>query len=194
MLRDLALVLLAYLLGSFSFGLLLAYLYGGIDLRRRGSGNIGATNVARTLGKTAGILTLLGDGTKGLLAVLCAQWWGSSALVTAAAILGAILGHLFPLYYGFRGGKGMATALGAFLPALPFPLLGGVLVWLTVVAIWRYVSAGSILAALVVPMFAVLHGDPLPLVLAAALVAVLVVYKHWSNIHRLWYGSEPRLW
>jgi glycerol-3-phosphate acyltransferase PlsY len=194
MLRALALLLFAYLLGSFSFGLLLARLCGGVDLRRSGSGSIGATNVARALGKTAGILTLLGDGAKGLIAVLCAQWWGSSALVTAAVTIGVILGHLFPLYYGFRGGKGVATALGAFLPTLPFPLLGGVLVWCAVVAIWRYVSVGSLLAALVVPMLAVLRGDPLPLVLAATLVAVLVVYTHRGNIHRVWYGSEPRLW
>src|SRR4029450_3808497 len=113
---DLVLILLAYLLGSLSFGLLMARMYGGADLRRSGSGNIGATNVARTLGKTAGVLTLLGDSGKGLVAVLLAQWYGSSLLISAAAALSAVLGHVFPIYHGFRGGKGVATALGVLLP------------------------------------------------------------------------------
>jgi glycerol-3-phosphate acyltransferase PlsY len=140
MLTDLALLFLAYLLGSLSFGLLMARMYGGVDLRRSGSGNIGATNVARTLGKTAGIFALLGDGAKGFVAVSLAQGWGQSPLLPAVAACVVVLGHMFPLYHGFRGGKGVATALGALLPALPLPLLGGLLVWLVVVATWRYVS------------------------------------------------------
>jgi len=192
MLTDLMLVLLAYLLGSLSFGLLIARMYGGADLRRRGSGNIGATNVARTLGKTAGILTLLGDGAKGLVAVLLAQAWGQASILPAVVACVAVLGHMFPLYYGFRGGKGMATALGVLLPTLPLPLLGGVLVWLVVVTIWRYVSVGSILAALVVPLLAVLGSYPWSLVLAAVLIALLVLYKHRDNVHRLRQGSEAK--
>jgi acyl phosphate:glycerol-3-phosphate acyltransferase len=192
MLTDLALIVLAYLLGSLSFGLLIARMYGGADLRRRGSGNIGATNVARTLGKTAGILTLLGDGAKGLVAVLLAQAWGQASILPAVVACVAVLGHMFPLYYGFRGGKGMATALGVLLPTLPLPLLGGVLVWLVVVTIWRYVSVGSILAALVVPLLAVLGSYPWSLVLAAVLIALLVLYKHRDNVHRLRQGSEAK--
>jgi glycerol-3-phosphate acyltransferase PlsY len=192
MLTDLVLILLAYLLGSLSFGLLIARLYGGADLRRSGSGNIGVTNVVRTLGKTAGILTLLGDGVKGLVAVLLAQAWGQASMVPAVAACVAVLGHMFPLYHGFRGGKGVATALGVLLPTLPLPLLGGLLVWLVVVAIWRYVSAGSILAAFVVPLLAVLWSYPWPLVLAAALIALLVLYKHRDNVHRLRQGSEAK--
>jgi len=186
------LVLLAYLLGSLSFGLLIARLYGEADLRRSGSGNIGATNVARTLGKTAGILTLLGDGAKGLVAVLLAQAWGQASILPAVAACVAVLGHMFPLYHGFRGGKGVATALGALLPMLPLPLLGGLLVWLVVVVIWRYVSAGSILAALVVPLLAALWSYPWPLVLAAVLIALLVLYKHRDNFHRLRRGGEAK--
>jgi glycerol-3-phosphate acyltransferase PlsY len=193
MLTDVALLVLAYLLGSLSFGLLLARLHGGVDLQRSGSGNIGATNVARSMGKTAGLLTLLGDGAKGLAAVLVAQAWGSSLYVTAAAALVAVLGHLFPLYYRFRGGKGVATALGVLLPTLPLPLLGGLAVWVAVVAIWHYVSAGSILAAVLVPVLAAVLAYPLPLVLAAALIASLVLYKHRSNLQRLLQGSEPRI-
>ena len=192
MLMDLVLVVLAYLLGSLSFGLLMARMYGGADLRRSGSGNIGATNVARTMGKTAGILTLLGDGAKGLVAVLGAQAWGQASMLPAVAAVAAVLGHMFPLYHGFRGGKGVATALGVLLPTLPLPLLGGFLVWLVVVAIWRYVSAGSMLAALVVPLLAALWSYPVPLVLAAALIALLVLYKHRENLFRLRQGSEAK--
>src|SRR4030095_4952688 len=151
MLTDLALILLAYLLGSLSFGLLMARMYGGDDLRRSGSGNIGATNVARTLGKTAGILTLLGDGAKGLVAVLLAQAWGQASILPAVAACRVVVGHMFPLYHGFRGGKGVATALGALLPTLPLPLFGGLLVWLVVVATWGYALAGSLVGAMLCP-------------------------------------------
>jgi acyl phosphate:glycerol-3-phosphate acyltransferase len=193
MLIDLTLLVLAYLLGSLSFGLLLARLHGGVDLQRSGSGNIGATNVARVIGKTAGVLTLLGDGSKGLIAVLIAQAWGSSLRVVAAVALVVVLGHIFPLYYRFRGGKGVATALGALLPTLPLPLLGGLVVWVVVVAIWRYVSAGSMLAAVIVPILAALLAYPLPLVVAASLIAFLVLYTHRSNLQRLLQGKEPKL-
>lgn len=192
MFTDLALIILAYLLGSLSFGLLIARVYGGADLRRSGSGNIGATNVARLLGKTAGILTLFGDVAKGLVAVLLAQAWGHAFMLPAVAAVAAVLGHMFPLYDGFRGGKGVATALGVFLPTLTLPLLGGLLVWLVVVAVWRYVSAGSMLAALVVPLLAALWSYPLPLVLAAVLIALLVLYKHRENLHRLRQGREAK--
>ena len=192
MLTDLALVALAYLLGSISFGLLIARVHGGADLRHSGSGNIGVTNVVRTLGKTAGILTLLGDGAKGLVAVWLAQVWGQASVLPAVAALAAVLGHMFPLYHGFRGGKGVATALGVLLPTLPLPLLGGFIVWLVVVAVWRYVSAGSMLAALVVPLLAALWSYPVPLVLAAAMIALLVLYKHRENLSRLRQGSESK--
>ena len=192
MLMDLALIILAYLLGSLSFGLLIARVYGGSDLRHSGSGNIGATNVARTLGKTAGILTLLGDGAKGLVAVLLAQAWGQASVLPAVAACAAVLGHMFPIYHGFRGGKGVATALGVLLPMLPWPLLGGLLVWLVVVAIWRYVSVGSILAALAVPLLAALWAYERSLVLAAVLIALLVLYKHQENVQRLLQGNEAK--
>jgi glycerol-3-phosphate acyltransferase PlsY len=192
MLVDLGLLLLAYFLGSISFGLLLTRLYGGQDPRQSGSGNIGATNVARLLGKKVGVLTLLGDCGKGLLAVLLAQWWGSSLLVSAGAALSAVLGHAFPIYYGFRGGKGVATALGVLLPTLPMPVLGGCLAWLVVTLLWRYVSAGSILAAVIVPVLAAYLAYPLPFVGAAGAIACLILYKHRGNVQRLLQGSEPK--
>lgn len=187
------LILFAYLLGSVSFGLLLAALQGGPDLRHSGSGNIGATNVARTMGRVAGLCTLLGDSIKGLLPVLVAQWYTTSSVVIAGVALGAVVGHMFPLYYGFRGGKGVATACGVFLPTLSLPLLGGLLVWLLVVALWHYVSVGSVLAAMVLPVLAAALAYPPPLVGVALLVALLVIYKHWSNIQRLLKGTEPKL-
>jgi acyl phosphate:glycerol-3-phosphate acyltransferase len=193
MLLDIGLLVLAYLLGSLSFGLLMARLYGGADPRQSGSGNIGATNVARTMGKAAGILTLFGDCVKGVVAVILAQWWGSSALISAAAALSAVLGHIFPVYHGFQGGKGVATALGVLLPTLPIPLLGGCAVWLAVVVIWRYVSAGSILAAVVIPVLAAILAYPLPMVCAAIGISLLVLFRHRSNMQRLLQGRELKL-
>jgi glycerol-3-phosphate acyltransferase PlsY len=193
MLLDIGLLVLAYLLGSLSVGLLMARLYGGADPRQSGSGNIGATNVARTMGKAAGIVTLLGDCLKGVVAVILAQWWGSSVLISAAAALIAVLGHMFPVYHGFQGGKGVATALGVLLPTLPIPLLGGCAVWVAVVAIWRYISAGSILAAVVIPVLAALLAYPLPMVCAAIGISLLVLYRHRSNMQRLLQGRELKL-
>lgn len=193
MLIDFGLVVVAYLLGSVSFGLLLARLYGKHDLRQSGSGNIGATNVARAMGKTVGMLTLLGDAAKGLLAVWLAQRWGSSGWVSGAAACMAVVGHMFPLYHGLRGGKGVATALGCFLPILPLPLITGAVLWLTTVAIWRYVSMGSILAAITMPLAAVLFDYPPPFIYAASLITLLVLYKHRSNIQRLKAGTESKL-
>ena len=190
---DLGLVLLAYLLGSISFGLILARLRGGVDLRRSGSGNIGATNAARALGKGAGVLTLIGDSVKGLAAVLLAQSWGSSVGVTAAAALAAVLGHLFPWYARFQGGKGVATALGVFVPIMPLPLLGGLVIWLVAVALWRYISAASMLAAIVVPLLAGLLVYPWPFILAAGLIALLVLVKHRGNLQRLLQGRESKI-
>ena len=190
---DIVLLVVAYLLGSISVGLMLARLRGGVNLRQSGSGNIGATNVARTLGKGAGILTLLGDGAKGLIAVLLAQAYGSSLFITAAAALAAVLGHMFPLYHRFCGGRGVATALGVLLPTLPLAVLCGLAVWLAVVALWHYVSAGSMLAAIAVPLFAVVFSYPPPLVLTATVIALLILYKHRENIQRLLRGNESKL-
>ena len=194
MVADVATVAVAYLLGSFSFGLFVARWYGQANLRERGSGNIGATNVARTLGRAPALLTLLGDTVKGCVAVLLAQAWGSSLTVTALAALAAVIGHMFPVYHRFRGGKGVATALGVMIPVLPWPTLGAVVVWMAVTVSLRYVSAASMIAALVVPLLAYLRGDPLPLVMAASAAAVLIVGAHRGNLQRLAQGTESRLW
>jgi glycerol-3-phosphate acyltransferase PlsY len=192
MLSDVMLVIMAYLLGTVSFGLILARLKGGVDLRGQGSGSIGATNVARTMGKRAGLIALVGDCAKGVLAVLLAQMWGSSVWTIAAVSLAAVLGHLFPWYARFRGGKGVATALGVFIPTLPLPLLGAFLVFIIVVWVWRYVSAGSVLAAILMPILTAAFANPLPLTLAAVVIAVLIVIKHQSNLQRLFRGQEAK--
>ena len=161
MVADAVVVAVAYLLGSVSFGLLVARRFGQADLRGSGSGNIGATNVARTVGRLPALLTLLGDSAKGCAAVLLAQWVGDSLTATALAALAAVLGHMFPLYHRFRGGKGVATSLGVMIPLLPWPTLwrhrssGSSLRWSL-----RYVSVASMIAALVVPVLAFLRGDP----------------------------------
>ena len=194
MLVDVAVVAAAYLMGSFSFGLYVAQWYGQADLRGSGSGNIGATNVARTVGRMPALLTLLGDGAKGCAAVLLAQWLGHSLTATALAALAAVLGHMFPLYYGFRGGKGVATSLGVMTPLLPWPTLGGIIIWVVVALVLRYVSVASMLAALAVPTLAFLRGDPSPLVLAAIAAAFLIIGAHRTNLQRLVRGTESRLW
>ena len=194
MFADVAVVAVAYLLGSFSFGLFVARWHGQTDLRGSGSGNIGATNVARTVGRMPALLTLLGDTAKGCAAVLLAQWLGDSLTATALAALAAILGHMFPVYHRFRGGKGVATSLGAMTTLLPWPTLGGIVVWIAVALALRYVSVASMVAALVVTLLAFLRGDPSPLVLAAGAAALLIVAAHRANLQRLTRGTESRLW
>lgn len=194
MLADVAVVAAAYLLGSFSFGLFVARWHGQADLRGTGSGNIGATNVARTVGRMPALLTLLGDSAKGCAAVLLAQWVGDSLMATALAALAAVLGHMFPVYYRFRGGKGVATSLGVMAPLLPWPTLGAIIVWVVAALVMRYVSLASMLAALIVPLLAFLRGDPAPLAFAAVAAAFLIIGAHRSNLERLMRGTESRLW
>ena len=194
MVADAVVVAVAYLLGSVSFGLLVARRFGQADLRGSGSGNIGATNVARTVGRVPALLTLLGDSAKGCAAVLLAQWVGDSLTATALAALAAVLGHMFPLYHRFRGGKGVATSLGVMIPLLPWPTLGGMVIWVIVALALRYVSLASMIAALVVPVLAFLRGDPAPLAWAAIAAAFLIIGAHRGNLQRLMRGTESRLW
>jgi glycerol-3-phosphate acyltransferase PlsY len=192
-LLELVLLAAGYLLGSVPFGLVIARGTGNVDLRRVGSGNIGATNVLRTVGKRAAALTLLGDIGKGALAVGLARWTGASASLVAAVGLAAVLGHLFPVWAGFRGGKGVATTLGVVLGAMPS--VGGLLVviWVAVAAITRYSSLAALVATTTMPLLVWLaDGRPAMLALSGALV-VLVVVRHRENIGRLWAGTEGKI-
>ncbi len=188
----------AYLLGSIPFGLLLTRLFGGGDVRKSGSGNIGATNVARVAGTLPGILTLLFDVAKGAAAVwLAGRVSNESATWMMIAALATLLGHCFPIWLKFRGGKGVATAAGAFLVLCPAALLGSVILFLLVVFFWRYISLASVSAAASMPLLIYLlwapHHAPPPIVTFGALAAAgIIIYKHDGNIQRLVQGEEPK--
>lgn len=190
---------LAYLLGSIPFGFLLVKIIHRRDIRATGSGNIGAANVMRTVGSGAGLATLLLDAAKGYLAVwLAGRLTEGSATWMTVAALAAIIGHLFPVWLGFKGGRGVATGVGAFVPVCWEAVLGALAVWVLAVIVWRYVSLGSILAAASLPpLVYLLYAPPYrpPLVVSAgtALAAAMIILKHRANIERLIAGTEPRL-
>jgi len=189
-----ALVGAAYLLGSVTFAVLLVRLSTGKDIRTEGSGNAGATNVLRAHGRGLGLAVAALDIAKGALAVVLVRLATADPRYAAAAAFAAVLGHVFPLFYGFRGGKGVATAVGAFLVLAPWATLVCVGIFFVVVAVTRYVSLGSIVAIVLLPPVAglVFHA-PRSVVLAAAATAVLVVLKHRDNLQRLASGKERKL-
>jgi glycerol-3-phosphate acyltransferase PlsY len=189
----------AYLLGSIPFGLLFTRLFGAGDVRKSGSGNIGATNVARVAGPAPALLTLLFDFAKGAAPVwLAARVSNQSATWMMIAALAALAGHCFPIWLRFRGGKGVATAAGAFLVLCPPALLGSVILFLIVLFFWRYVSLASISAAAAMPLLIYLlwaphHAPPMIVTFGALAAAVIIVYKHDANVQRLVQGEEPKL-
>lgn len=189
----------AYLLGSIPFGLLVVRALGGPDIRQIGSGNIGAANVTRNAGKLAGILTLLLDAAKGYLAVWLAGHFtaGNIHWMMIAAVF-AVVGHIFPVWLGFKGGKGVATGLGVFIPICWQVAVAAIALWLLVVIFWRYSSLGSISAAAALPLFVYLlyapgHAPPETVTFGTLLIVVLVILKHRSNIERLVSGQENKL-
>jgi acyl phosphate:glycerol-3-phosphate acyltransferase len=186
----------SYLLGSIPFGFILLRIFRGQDVRRTGSGNIGATNVARS-SPTLGLLTLILDALKGVAAVeLARAFFPGRNLLAGVAALFAILGHMFPVWLKFRGGKGVATGLGSFAILAPKTILVMVGVFVAVVLVFRRVSLGSILAVALFPFLAWLLHDydnsPQILVLMAT-ASVFIVARHHQNIRRLLGGTEPRL-
>lgn len=193
--------LIAYLLGSIPFGLLIVKARGGSDLRSSGSGNIGAANAMRTAGVLAGVLTLLLDAGKGYLAVWLAGRWAPGAVSMhwmMAAAIAAVIGHMFPVWLQGKGGKGVATGLGVFLPICWEAVAAAAVLWLIVVAFWRYSSLGSIVAAAALPIllrafYAPPHAPPTYLTLGTIFITLLVLVKHRSNMRRLVAGEENRL-
>ena len=189
-----AMVGVAYLLGSISFAVLIVRLTTGKDIRTEGSGNAGATNVLRAHGKRLGLAVAFLDIAKGAVAVFLVRSVTADPRYAAAAAFAAILGHVFPIFYGFRGGKGVATAVGAFLVLTPWPTLVCVAVFVAVVAATRYVSLGSVVSmALLPPVAGVLFHAPRSVVMAAAGAAFLIIWKHRDNIKRLARGEERKL-
>ena len=204
-LRSLLVIGIAYLLGSIPFGYLIVKATGGGDIRETGSGGTGATNVSRRAGKVAGIATLLLDAAKGAAAVLIAKqflngqtpddfyWW---VVLAAVAVM---LGHMFPVWLRFRGGKGVATGVGVFLVLAPIAVVFAAVIFLLIVWGTRYVSLGSIIAAATIPLFVLLQhlfirpvGPLIPTMTTAAAGAILIIFAHRANIRRLVEGTESK--
>ena len=181
---------IGYLLGSIPFGLILTKLAGYGDVRRLGSGNIGATNVLRTGNKALALLTLLLDGLKGTAAVLIAVRWGEPAALFAG--LGAFLGHLFPVWLGFHGGKGVATYIGVLLGLAWKAALAFAVIWLAVAALTRYSSLAALIASAAVPAVLLAMGN-VPVALLSLLFTLLLYWRHRDNIRRLLRDEEGRI-
>jgi glycerol-3-phosphate acyltransferase PlsY len=187
--------LIAYLLGSIPFGYLIVHWQRGIDVRATGSGSIGATNVMRNLGIMGFVATFILDAGKGLLAVLLASKMTSeNPTWVAAAAFAAVSGHCFPVWLKFRGGKGVATGVGVFIALAPWQVVLVLVIFAVVVAIWRYISLGSIVATAAFPVLVYLmKNPPIQVVLGAAGAAVIIIARHNANIGRLLKGTENKL-
>lgn len=194
----LAIPVTAYILGSIPFGVILTRALGKGDVRKVGSGNIGATNVARAAGLAAGVLTLALDVAKGAGAVLLAEKLSNDgATWMMFSALAALVGHCFPVWLKFKGGKGVATAMGSFLVLSPLACLGAVILFLLVVIFWRYVSLGSVSAAAAMPLliyflWAPHHAPPLAITFGTLAASLLIIQKHRGNLGRLVEGVEPK--
>ena len=190
---TIALIILAYVIGSISFAVLVSRAFGLPDPRSYGSGNPGATNVMRSGKKAAAILTLLGDGAKGWLAVFLAQQlapvWGAGDMGVAAAALAVFIGHIFPVFFGFKGGKGVATAAGILLALNLWLGLAVVATWLLTFALSRYSSLSALLAAGLAPLYAAIFLAPLYVGMLVVL-AGLLIWRHRANIRKLLQGEE----
>ena len=190
---DKIVLVVAYLLGSIPFGYLIVRRRMGADIRETGSGGTGATNVSRRAGKAAGVLTLLLDAAKGSVAVLIAKAAGGDDWVIAVAAIAALVGHIFPVWLGFRGGKGVATGVGIFSVLAPISLLCAGVIFIAIVVTTRYVSLGSMIAAVLIPVFVWLQSGRQPVLLAAILAAALIVFAHRGNIKRLASRTESQI-
>jgi acyl phosphate:glycerol-3-phosphate acyltransferase len=192
---TLILFLIAYLIGSFPTGVIFSRFFGQGDLQQQGSKNIGATNVSRVMGKKWGILTLLGDGLKGMVAVWIGQWGlsgisGSAEYPMAFIALGAFLGHCFPVYLRFRGGKGVATAMGIFLVFSPLVVVLAFPIFIATTYIGKYVSLGSMVSAVSFPILLLWLRYPSGTVVLSLCIALGIVLKHHENIRRIVHGEE----
>ena len=192
--------LFGYLLGSVPTGLLLTKLFSKVDPRKTGSKNIGATNIFRTAGKSLGILTLVGDVLKGVIPTVIAmhlvpadQWGLSRHVWIALAGLSPFLGHVFSIFLGFKGGKGVATALGFYLPISTISVLIEFLIFAGIVWKWRYISLGSITCAITISiLIAFFRSDSQAYFIVSVIIAALILYRHQSNISRLLQGTESK--
>lgn len=194
MITNSLVLVVSYLLGSVLFGVIVSRVVKGMDPRSSASGNPGATNVMRVAGKGAGAAALLLDVAKGAAAVLLARALSpAGSTLPAAAAVAVVLGHLFPVFYSFRGGKGVATALGAFLVLTSQPVLVATVLFVAVLGAYRFVSLASMAAAVSVAPLSLVWGEPPVETIAGAIASVLIVARHHGNVSRLRRGVEPRL-
>ena len=197
--RLVLVVIIAYLIGSIPFGYLIVRATGGGDVRATGSGGTGATNVTRRAGKAAGVFTLIFDALKGFVAVVFAESLlndlepTKASWILSAAAIAALLGHIFPIWLGFRGGKGVATGAGVFLALAPMAVLCAAVIFVAVVWWRKLVSLGSITAATTIPVYCWLFNYSTPLGVAAVSGGWLIFIAHRQNIARIWKGTEPRI-
>ncbi len=191
-LRDVAILAGAYLLGSIPFSYLVAR-QQGVDVRSVGSGNVGATNVMRSVGRGAGLVAFLLDFLKGSAATALAMRVSQGPIVPSLAAVVAVLGHMYPVWLGFRGGKGVATGAGAFLPIAAGPTIAGLAIFAVTLGVSRYVSVASIAGSSALAVLTRVVGLPLPVTLAAAASAALILWKHRGNLQRIANGTENRI-
>lgn len=189
---EIVLVVFAYLLGSVPTGYILGS-RAGIDIRKAGSGNVGATNVARVMGKRQGLVTLIADSMKGLIPVLIAVHLNLSMGNASLAGVAAFLGHLYPIFLRFRGGKGVATALGVFLGLAPLATLVLTMIFIVGMLVTRIVSLSSMVAAAAAPLVLWFFSDSFAVIATGAFLAIMIVWRHRANIKRLVDGTEPKV-
>ncbi|MGI6678855.1 MAG: glycerol-3-phosphate 1-O-acyltransferase PlsY [Dehalobacterium sp.] len=185
-------LILAYFLGAIPWAYIVTKAVKGIDIRQVGSGNVGFTNALRFMGKGPAFLVLAGDIGKGLVAVLLAKYWATPLIAALAGLL-VVLGHNNSIFLDFKGGKGAAAGFGVMLALLPLEALIAVVVWLVVIFLTRYVSLGTIIGALTVPISTFIFDQELPYILFSILGAAFVIFKHYSNIQRLLAGTERKI-
>ena len=194
MLKIIATVVIGYLLGSISTGVVLSRLFAKTDIRSQGSGNAGTTNMLRVLGRKMALLTFIGDMLKGIIAVFIGKWLIGGELGGLLGVVGAVLGHYYPLYFGFKGGKGIATSFGSLLFVFPVQALLAFAVFLILVAVTHYVSVGSIAAAITLPLLIVITRFQEPtLWIITVCIGASVVWRHRANIKRLMNHTENKL-
>lgn len=190
--KEIMLILFCYLVGSIPFSYIFSRVLGGVDIRARGTGNVGATNVLRTLGIKIAILSLMGDLSKGAISGWLGLHYGGMYLGAICAII-AVTGHCWPVFLGFRGGKGVATAAGAALVLVPKVFILLALIFVIVIGISRYVSLGSICAAAMLPVLTLLVYYSGIYTLMSLVIAVMVIFRHRTNIERLRNGTEKKI-
>ncbi|MBR3796758.1 MAG: glycerol-3-phosphate 1-O-acyltransferase PlsY [Clostridia bacterium] len=195
MLNIIIVIIAGYLLGSISTGVVVSKAVTKTDIRTQGSGNAGTTNMLRILGRKMALITFLGDMLKGIIAVYIGKWLVGGDLGGVLGVVGAVLGHYYPLYFGFKGGKGIATSFGSMLFVFPIHALLAFTVFLILVAVTHYVSVGSIVAAFTLPalLFVTHANSNLPVCIISACIGVSVIWRHRANIKRLLNHTESKL-